>query len=536
MAIENEKSNFKENLSSDDVFVGLLDHGLFADKIPPCFTSKGLAALISQKIEPEFNNADERKLKKLADKYSHDYMRYESLRDSNIPRHLGIPHPEAYAIQSLAIKKHWQTIITHCNHPQLTFSRIYVRRTRSDKIFEMNYKSYEHYQQEELEQSWMLDAHFLVKADISNCFPSIYTHSIPWALHDISEAKKNRRLELAGNLLDKCTQCTRDQQTNGLLIGPHSSNIISEIILTKIDSQLQKKYSKVTRHIDDYCFYAKSFNEAEQFIKDLGLELRAYEMSLNEKKTKILSLPRPSEEDWILVLKRHPLPIDGKLKFKDIRSFIDRALSCAHAIDKSTPLNYAIKVLSKTYISEVEAPRHRELNPRAKRMYAQKSINLALSYPYLASILDKNVFIPYWHDGLENKIIRFATSMVCLGLQKIYPDAIAHAIFLALKYNFKLEIDTDELKKIIFLDDCIVNVLLLKYSIINNNEEIRKTIIEKANNLKKSEKREHDKNWLLIYEVWSNSDLQGNGQHLLAYLKEKDFQFFSNPCCATDVG
>lgn len=271
------------------------------------------------------------------------------------------------------------------------------------KSFKMNYKNYERYQQEECEQSWMLDAHFLVKADIATCFPSIYTHSIPWALHDISEAKKNRSLELAGNLLDKCTQCTRDKQTNGLLIGPHSSNIISEIILTKIDLQLQRKYHKVTRHIDDYCFYAKSFDEAEQFIKDLGLELRAYEMSLNEKKTKILSLPRPSEDDWILVLKRHSLPIDGELKFKDIRLFIDRALSCAHAIDKSTPLNYAIKMLSKIYISEEAKPRRRELNSRAKRMYAQEAINLALSYPYLASILDKNVFIPYWHNGLKKQ-------------------------------------------------------------------------------------------------------------------------------------
>ncbi|MES3041014.1 MAG: hypothetical protein V4730_07675 [Pseudomonadota bacterium] len=31
----------KEKLSPDDVLVGLLDHGLFAEKIPPCFTTEG---------------------------------------------------------------------------------------------------------------------------------------------------------------------------------------------------------------------------------------------------------------------------------------------------------------------------------------------------------------------------------------------------------------------------------------------------------------------------------------------------------------
>ncbi len=33
----------KEALSPDDVLTGLLDHGLFAEKIPPCFTTAGLA-------------------------------------------------------------------------------------------------------------------------------------------------------------------------------------------------------------------------------------------------------------------------------------------------------------------------------------------------------------------------------------------------------------------------------------------------------------------------------------------------------------
>jgi hypothetical protein len=38
----------KEKLSSEAVLVGLLDHGLFGEKVPPCFVSEGLAAVATE--------------------------------------------------------------------------------------------------------------------------------------------------------------------------------------------------------------------------------------------------------------------------------------------------------------------------------------------------------------------------------------------------------------------------------------------------------------------------------------------------------
>lgn len=525
----------KEQLSPSDVFIGLLDHGLFAEKIPPCFTSEGLADFVAEKIGGMLDEADDSKLKAALDKRAHDYMRYDALRDSNVPRHMGIPHPEAYAAQALAITKHWETIATHCNQPKPAFSRIHVRHIGDGRIFEMNYKGNERYRFEEDEQRWMSGAQFVVEADIATCFPSIYTHSIPWALHGKPKAKKSGSLtELAGNLLDKCTQYTRDRQTNGLLIGPHASNIISEIILTQIDADLQAKgHSKVKRHVDDYRFYAASFEEAEHFIKDLGLALRAYEMSLNEKKTKILPLPCPSEANWVLVLNRHPLPRDQELKFTDIRSFLDRALACAQSIGKSTPLNYAIKVLAKSHAhshsGDIVGHQPRKLSVRAKRMYAQEAMNLALAYPYLAPILDEYVFTPYWHADLKNMIGVFAASLIQLGLRKLYPDAIAHAIFLALKYDFALGLKDNELIEIVALDDCVANVLLLEYAKRRKRKEVKKKVTARANELKSADQRDKDKQWLLIYQVWSIKDLKGNGQGFLADLKGINFQFFLQP-------
>ncbi|WP_429218073.1 antiviral reverse transcriptase Drt4 [Aeromonas veronii] len=530
----------KEKLSSEDVLNGLLDYGLFAEKIPPCFTTEGLANFVSTSMGTLLDEMDDRALKKELDKRAHDFMRYEALRDSNIPRHMGVPHPEAYAVQALAIAKHWQAIATHCNKPKPVFSRIHVRHIGNGRIFEMNYKGNEYFRLEEDEQKWMSGAQYVVEADIATCFPSMYTHSIPWALNGKSAAKNSSSLtKLPGNLLDKCTQNTRDRQTNGLLIGPHASNIISEIILTQIDVELQAKgYNKVKRHVDDYRFYAGTYEEAEKFIKDLGLALRAYEMSLNEKKTKIVPLPSPSEADWILVLNRHPLPKDQELKFSEIRSFLDRALTCAQAIGKSTPLNYAIKVLAKSNSKynpgdgDETAPR--KLSLRAKRMYAQEAMNLALAYPYLAPMLDEYVFTPYWHPDLKDKIAKFATDLVSLGLRKLYPDAIAHALFLALKYDFVLGLNDAQLGEVIVLDDCIANVLLLEYAKVRGCEKLGSAVKTRANELKKADPRDRDKHWLLIYQVWTQKELEGNGQRLLSELKGSGFSFFLPPKLADD--
>jgi hypothetical protein len=381
-----------DKLSAKDVLTGLLDHGLFAEKVPPCFTSKGLALHAKSWLGGIFDEADEKKLAGKINNKSHDYIRYEALRDINIPRHLGIPHPESYSVQALAIEKHWDEIKAHCGKPTPPVSRVYVRHVGGGCIFEMNYKGDERYQLEEDEINWMAGAQFVVKADVAACFPSIYTHSIPWALHGRENSKRNSGLgKLPGNLLDKCTQITRDKQTNGLLIGPHASNILSEIILTSIDNELLSKgYTKLKRHIDDYEFYADTYDQAERFLKDLGLSLRAYEMSLNEKKTRVLPLPRPTEENWKQELNRFVFP-KGDVIFSTVRSFLDLALENALAAGTSAPLNYAIQMLA-------DNRDERPLNLRAKRLYFQEAINLALSYPYLAPLLDKFVFDKHRHD------------------------------------------------------------------------------------------------------------------------------------------
>ena len=501
-------------LTADEVLIGLLNHGLFAEKLPPCFSSQGLSALIPDSLLKIGTEKDGKKLGKLIAQQTRGHVRYQAMRDVNIPRHMGIPHPQSYVGQCLAIRRCWNKIKRHCGKPKHPVSRIFVRQTGHGRIFEMSYKGAERFENEEHELGFLTAARFVVHADISTCFPSIYTHSIPWALHGKKKAKTSRGdLALEGNVLDKATQALSDSQTNGLLIGPHSSNILSEIVLTAVDTALLKSgYSSVHRHIDDYRYYARNHEDAENFLRDLGLALREFALALNEKKTRILSLPRPQTEHWIREMNAFAFP-DGEIRHSTVRSFLDLALHLAQQSGTSAVLNYAIKMLP---------PR---LNERARRLFTLEAANLALAYPYLAPLMDEYVFGRHPHPGLAAVIARFVGELTAIGTQRVYPDAIAQALYLAIKHNITLPQSEAELRKIVNIDDCICDVLLLEYAVRRSLSKVSSAITKRAKNLKGLDPRDQDAFWPLIYRVWSDADLRGNGQDFLADLKNTGFEF-----------
>ncbi|HTB79701.1 MAG TPA: RNA-directed DNA polymerase [Opitutaceae bacterium] len=501
-------------LNADEVFLGLVDFGLFSEKMPACFSAEGLAKLVPASLAKISTETDLSKLKKLIAKQTHGVIRYQVLRDVNIPRQMGIPHPQSHLAQCLAIKRCWSEIKKHCAKPTAPVSRIFVRDTGADRVFEMNYKGAERLEVEEQELGFLTGATYVVHADIAACFPSIYTHSIPWALHGRKLAKQARDdLSLAGNLLDKATQVVRDAQTNGLLIGPHASNIIAEIVLTCVDAHLLKKsYIRLSRHIDDYRYYARTHEEAENFIRDLGLGLREFELALNERKTKILPLPRPQTENWVRELTTFQFP-DGLIRHSTVRSFLDLALHLAQESGTSAVLNYAIKMIPA------------RLNDRAKRLFSLEAMNLALAYPYLAPLLGEHVFAKHTHVGMEKVIATFADELLRIGIRRIYPDAIAHALYYAIKYDTTLSQSEAKLREIVMIDDGICHVLLLEYANRRKLAAIQKAVTTRANNLKGLDSREQDPFWLLLYQVWTEADLCGNGHELLAELKAKYFTF-----------
>ena len=146
---------------------------------------------------------DDGKLEKFLNKRKHDFVRYEALHDVDVPRHMGIPHPESYIVQCLVLKRLWKQVKKHCSKPDIPVGRIFVRKVANESIFRMNYKGKDHPENEERDIENMTGVNYVVHTAISTCFPNIYTHSIPWTLYGLNRAKKDRLLLLVGNLLDK---------------------------------------------------------------------------------------------------------------------------------------------------------------------------------------------------------------------------------------------------------------------------------------------------------------------------------------------
>lgn len=76
-------ADYMDEISADDLYKGLLAFGLFSNRMPPVFSSTSFFDYCV-KNHPTFSNSD------------HDYIRYKTLRNINVPRQLGIPVPMAY--------------------------------------------------------------------------------------------------------------------------------------------------------------------------------------------------------------------------------------------------------------------------------------------------------------------------------------------------------------------------------------------------------------------------------------------------------
>lgn len=133
-----------------------------------------------------------------------------------------------------------------------------------------------------------LEFDYIAHTDISECYGSIYSHSIAWAIHDKGDAKKRRNdLDLLGNKIDRSLQAMSNGQTNGIPQGSTLMDFISEILLGYADLLLTEKIDglgitnyKILRYRDDYRIFVNSPPDAEAILKaitdiliDLGLRL-----------------------------------------------------------------------------------------------------------------------------------------------------------------------------------------------------------------------------------------------------------------------
>lgn len=476
-------------ISKDELLEGLLGFGMFAEKIPPIFTSK-----------PLYDYCIANGYSWLNDK-AHSAISYESMRNISIPRILSIPYPTTYVNQCKFISENWND-----DNLKLYFfektdgqihkkSQIHIRKLKDRKeLFEMNYKDSDT-KYGLLESKIAIGAKYLVRADISNCFPSIYTHAIAWALAGIDEAKKNQKdTEKWYNQLDYYTRALKDNETHGILIGPHSSNLISEIILVAVDAELHKY--NYTRCIDDYACFVSSQQEAEEFLIALANALKKYDLLLNHKKTEILQLPLSSNDSWITALKSFELPDEIGVNF--LRRYLDTAIDFANQTNNIAVINYVIKALSKKTFKQ-----------KALEYYTNTIHNLLLIFPYLLPIIEENVFIPLKISA--EKIEEIAKNIYKDAEKYSRFEAMSYAVYFAIKYNFKLSDNLlDNAKK---KEDCVFMVLAYLHD-RKFFKGIKSQYTEIANEIQ-NDYFSKDKFWLFFFEVLTKKELQDSSLRAL---------------------
>lgn len=162
--------------------------------------------------------------------------------------------------------------------------------------------------------------------DIANCYPSIYTHSITWAIHGKKQTKADKDYgnKWLGGQIDKKISRMQHNQTNGIPQGSVLMDFIAEIVLGYADLKLSKNLNKmeeegiisnyeILRYRDDYRIFSNDIDELKIITRKLADTLFELNLQLNSKKTMlvkdiVLESVKPDKLYWN--------QIDASLKYQ----------------------------------------------------------------------------------------------------------------------------------------------------------------------------------------------------------------------------
>ena len=188
--------------------------------------------------------------------------------------------------------------------------------------------------------------------DVSNCYPSIYSHAIGWAIHsrDFLRKKENRfNPALVGNQLDLAIRNSREGQTNGIPQASLLSHLIAELILgycdTYINEALQEYTDiKILRYRDDYRIFANSDTDCQKALKVISEKLHIFGMKLGSVKTTgaVNVIAGAVKEDKIAAL---------SLNLR--QTTLQKEVLLIHQFSQSKPSSGAIKFLLSQFMDRL---------------------------------------------------------------------------------------------------------------------------------------------------------------------------------------
>ncbi|MDX9912818.1 MAG: RNA-directed DNA polymerase [Phycisphaerales bacterium] len=413
-----------------------LARGFFARELPPPFSTATFAAAIAAHGPPPSAAPKTAKL------CIHNLARAGSLR-----RKLAIPNPVQYYRLADAIIANWPAITTHINASAISVSkptnpnsnRAVVPVTMFDDM-------------EARRHAVRALAPYVVRTDISQFYGSLYTHSLPWALHTKPIAKATRGRRLFGNVLDECTRNMQDGQTIGVPIGPDTSLVLAEIILSAFDQEVARRAPGVQacRQIDDIEMGAADRSAAESLLGVLQQSLNTYELSLNPRKTRIIEQPSPFTDAWVHSLRRFRFRKHSRSQKFDLLAFYDLVFRTANEYADGAVIKYSMSRLRPIRIHKSNWNTHERFLHQAMLAepgVAPEALSQLLRFHKLGMTIDT--------VSLATVIERQITHHAPQG----HGNDVAWAVWAALAFG--LPLSTSATSAAISMDDSVVALLVL---------------------------------------------------------------------------
>ena len=439
----------------------------------------------------------------------YDQIEYRGTRFNLVTRLFHIPHPSPYARLCKCLSDNWDKLSHICENPN---SREKPAKHDTGRLIMGEWENLE--QISLMNYNKLSDARFRlkistgkfyrVKADIASFFPSIYTHSIPWAVKGRDKAKVSLDKELWYNQLDEAQRDVKRNETQGIPIGPGTSHIISEFILSKIDKTLRDSRYLFVRYIDDYECYCETREEAEKFILNLEQELRKYLLSLNPTKVIVEELPLAYQDQWVIVLINN-IPPQRQPSPRDIMNFLDLAVDLQKRYPEGSVLKYAARALAN--------PKEREFNENSANFFLKYLIALAVHRPSVLPILcqvakENDVGSDLDITPVLKQSIKFQRS-----------DAICWSLYFMGIMGQKVRDNLAE--KIIGTKDCMSMAMLIAL------KQHREKIVDFLATITHDSYYHCDQYWILIHELTADCPQfkRYRGDSGLKFLMEKKVRF-----------
>lgn len=338
----NETKELVDKVSSKDIGQWLLEEGFYPEQyiFPPNFSIEEFSLQ-----EQPYHKAPTKK----GDRDFNPKLNSSEILNISYPkseltdRVFGIYSPKAYHDIVWYIEKNWNQIKNHLfDNSNKIFSYSFPIPVTKNSVGKLGilrtgrmiYEYLELAEKDILSESYKYK--FLLKTDIKNFYPSIYTHSIAWAIHKkekIRDGNENN-FRLVGNVLDKLIQFGNDRKTNGIPIGPAISDLIAEIILAAVDKSFSKLTRKedflAARYKDDYFFLIKNDEQADRILKKLQNCFHEFNLFINEEKTQKFDLPDGLLRPWILRFNKTWFSLipdeNSTIKFRDFFTLTQEVL------------------------------------------------------------------------------------------------------------------------------------------------------------------------------------------------------------------